>query len=487
MSRPPQAGDRIAERYELEELCGSGGMSTVFRAHDEQLDRRVAIKILHERFSDEDEYVDRFRREARAVAQLSHPNIVTVIDRGEDEGRQFIVFEFVEGEDLKQLVERTGPMPVDRVLELGIQIADALAFAHAHDLVHRDVKPQNVLIDSAGDAKVTDFGIARSLDVERGVTQTGTVLGTSNYLSPEQAAGKSVTPATDVYSLGVVLYELLAGEVPFRGDNLVVVAMKHVTEHPPNLLDQRDDIPPRLAQAVERALEKDPDQRFASMDAFANELRRCRDELGGLETERTLIRGTPVVAAPGPARKPRARRRRGRLPTLLALAGLVLIAVVVAVIVFGSSGNSTPTSGGGGTVSGVTLQGVGNYEPSGPPDKHANTASAATDGNPSTDWMTQHYFSPSFGGLMPGLGLVVNAGRSVKLGSLTVQTPTPGFTAQIQSGSAPNGPFAADSTPQTVSSSTTFHLNCATAQYYVVWITQLPPGGKAAISEITSG
>ena len=162
---------------------------------------------------------------------------------GRADGHQFIVFEYVEGENLKQLVERIGPMPVDRVLELGIQIAEALAFAHAHDLVHRDVKPQNVLIDSAGDAKVTDFGIARSLDVERGVTQTGTVMGTSNYLSPEQAAGKPVTQATDVYSLGVVLYELLTGEVPFHGDNLVAVAIKHVTEHPPSLLDQRTDVP----------------------------------------------------------------------------------------------------------------------------------------------------------------------------------------------------------------------------------------------------
>jgi serine/threonine-protein kinase len=481
-------GEVIDERYELEELVEHGGMSSVYRGHDRLLERTVALKVLHAHFGDDADYVERFRREARAVAQLSHPHIVTVIDRGSSDGHQFIVFEFVEGENLKQLVERTGPMPVDRVLELGIQIADALAFAHAHDLVHRDVKPQNVLIDKAGDAKVTDFGIARSLDMERGMTETGTVLGTSNYLSPEQAASKPVTPATDIYSLGVVLYELLAGDVPFRGDNLVVVAMKHVTEHPPNLLDQRADVPPRVAQAVERALEKDPEQRFASMDAFANELRRCREELGGPETERTLIRGTPVVAAPGTARKPRARRRRGHLPTLLALAGLVLIAVVVAVIVFGGSGNGPRhPSGGGGTVNGVTLQGVGNYEPSGPPDKHANTASAATDGNPSTDWMTQHYFSPAFGGLMPGLGLVVDAGRSVKLGSLTVRTPTPGFTAQIQAGSSPHGPFADDSASQTVSSATTFHLNGATAQYYVVWITQLPPGGKAAISEVTSG
>jgi predicted Ser/Thr protein kinase len=481
-------GEVIAERYELEELIDHGGMSSVYRGHDRMLERTVALKVLHPHFGDDAEYVERFRREARAVAQLSHPNIVTVIDRGSSDGHQFIVFEYVDGENLKQLLERTGPLPVARVIELGIEIADALAFAHAHDLVHRDVKPQNILIDPVGDAKVTDFGIARSLDVERGVTQTGTVLGTSNYLSPEQAAGSPVTPATDVYSLGVVLYELLTGEVPFRGDNLVVVAMKHVTEHPPDLLSQRPDVPPRLAHAVARALEKSPEDRFASMDAFATELRRVRDELGGLDTERTMIRGTPVVAPPRVRRSARrARPRIGRLPLLLTLAGVALLAIVVAVLAFGGSGSPNHHGGTGATGGGVSLHGVGNYDPNGSADTHANTASAATDGNAGTDWYTQHYFSPEFGGLKPGLGLVVDAGRAVKLASLTVNTPTPGFTAQIQAGSSPHGPFTDDSGPQTVSSSTTFELHGATAQYYVVWITRLPPGGKAEISEIKAG
>jgi len=478
-------GEVIADRYELEELIDHGGMSTVYRGHDRMLERTVALKILHAHFGDDAEYVERFRHEARAVARLSHPNIVTVIDRGASDGHQFIVFEYVEGENLKQLLERTGPLPVERVVELGIEIADALAFAHAHDLVHRDVKPQNILIDMAGDAKVTDFGIVRSLDVERGVTQTGTVLGTSNYLSPEQAAGSPVTPATDIYSLGVVLYELLTGEVPFRGDNLVVVAMKHVTEHPPDLLAQRPEAPPRLAAAVARALEKDPEQRFASMDALANELRRVRDELGGFDDERTMVRGMPAVRAPRVRRGARRPRPRiGRLPLLLTLAGIVLLAVVVAVLALGGSGHPKGHAGAGVT-GGVSLHGVGNYDPNGSPDTHANTASAATDGNSGTDWFTQRYFSPEFGGLKPGLGLVVDAGSALKLTSLTVTTPTPGFTAQIQAGSSPQGPFTDDSRPQTVDATTTFTLNGATAQYYVVWITRLPPGGKAAISEVT--
>src|SRR5438105_3608511 len=384
----------IADRYELEELVGTGGMSSVYKARDRLLERNVALKVLHPHYSDDPEYVERFRREARSVAQLSHPHIVTVIDRGEDGGQQFIVFEYIDGENLKQLIERDGRLPVRRAIELTLEIADALAFAHDHGLVHRDVKPQNVLLTPDGDAKVTDFGIARSLDVERGVTQTGTVLGTSNYLSPEQAAGEPVTPSTDVYSLGVVLYELLTGDVPFRGDNLVVVAMKHVTEHPPSLLDQRADIPPRLARAVERALEKDPAQRFPSMDAFATELRRVRDELDGRDDERTMIVAPPARRRPARAR---AQPRVGRLPLVLMIAGLALLAIVVALLSFGGSGIvHRHHHTGGGTVTGVTLHGVGNYDPTGSPDTHADTASAATDGNTGTDWYTQIYATPEF-------------------------------------------------------------------------------------------
>src|SRR3989440_4720919 len=206
-------------------------MSSVFKARDTLLERHVALKVLHQHYTDDEEYVERFRREARAVAQLSHPNIVTVIDRGEDEGRQFIVFELVEGQTLKEILDEEGRLPVRRALEIAIQVARGLAFAHENGIVHRDVKPQNVILNGDGRAQVTDFGIARSLDVA-GVTQSGTVLGTSNYIAPQQARGGTVEPATDVYSLGVVLFELLTGVVPFPGDSFVAVAMRHVSEPP---------------------------------------------------------------------------------------------------------------------------------------------------------------------------------------------------------------------------------------------------------------
>src|SRR5688572_1816017 len=232
-------------------------MSTVYCAFDTLLERNVALKILHDQYGEDEEYVERFRREARAVAQLSHPNIVTVIDRGEENGKQFIVFELVDGENLKELVGRGGPLPVRRVLELGLEIGRALAFAHAQGLIHRDVKPQNVLLNGDGRAKVTDFGIVRSPDAV-GQTETGTVLGTSHYIAPEQARGERVDAQTDVYSFGVVLYELLAGEVPYSGDNFLTVAMKHVNEPVPGLLERRTDCPLRLASLVERCMAKEP-------------------------------------------------------------------------------------------------------------------------------------------------------------------------------------------------------------------------------------
>jgi serine/threonine-protein kinase len=491
VSRPPQSGDLIADRYELEELVGTGGMSTVFRAHDRQLDRRVAIKILHEHYAEDPEYLERFRREARAVAKLSHPNIVTVIDRGDDDGRQYIVFELVEGENLKELVLRSGRLSVRRALELALAIADGLSFAHDRGLIHRDVKPQNVLLSREGEVKVTDFGIARSLHVEHGVTQTGTVLGTGEYLAPEQASGKPVSPATDVYSLGVVLWELLAGDVPFVGENFVAVALRHVNEPPPSVSERRPDASPRLAAAVDRALAKDPARRFPSMAAFAKELRACLAEVDG-EAPRPQGDDAALTVVTPPARRPArapARRRRRRPTALYVLLALVVAGAAFAAVVLlgGSSHNHGTSDGGGGSPgSAVHLRGVTDYDPQGNGGEHSDTAPLATDSNSATSWTTETYGNQDFGGLKDGLGLVVDAGSSVKLATLTVATPTPDFTAEVEVGDSQSGPFAVDSPSETVGAKTTFTLDGKSGQYYVVWITQLPPGNHAEISEVTA-
>ena len=480
-------GEVIAGRYELDELVGSGGMSSVYRAHDRQLERNVALKILHERLVADDEHVSRFRHEARAVAQLSHPNVVTVIDRGADDGRQFIVFEYVDGENLRQLLDRTGGLPVRRALEIGICVADGLAYAHERGVVHRDVKPQNVLLSRDGEVKVTDFGIARSLDAESGLTLTGTVLGTSNYLSPEQASGLRVTQAADVYSLGVVLYELLAGEVPFPGGNQVVVALKHVNEPAPPL----HGVPPRVAAAVARTLEKDPERRFRSMADFADELRACLAELDSGDPGRTAIaRPAPTPGAAATRVLPRERARR--LPwvaALVAAAAAAAAATVAALVLAGGHGGSPGGGGSGGGGGTVTLRGLTGYDPqgTGAPGEHDAAAPLATDGDRATFWATETYDSPEFGGLKSGVGLVLDAGSAVRLGSVTVTTDTPGFTARILAGDSAAGSFADDSSPQTVGASTTFRLTGATARYWVVWITRLPPGDAAHVNEVTAG
>jgi serine/threonine-protein kinase len=479
-------GEVVAGRYELEELVGTGGMSSVYRALDRLLERNVALKILHPHYGDDAEYVERFRREARAVAQLSHPNIVTVIDRGEADGQQYIVFEYIDGESLKQLTDRTGPLPARRAIELTLQVADALAFAHQAGLVHRDVKPQNVLVTDDGEAKVTDFGIARSLDVEHGVTQTGTVLGTSNYLSPEQARGHAVTPATDVYSLGVVLFELLTGDVPFPGDNFVAVAMKHINEPPPPLLELRPDVPVRLVHTVERALAKDPAGRFQTMEAFAAELRVCLAELGDPDTARTFIAQSPVLSESRPHRM-QARRRPWPLYLLLILITLVAAAVALFALRGSNSDKSSQGGSAGGSVGPVALKGVAGYDPEGTGGEHDSYASRATDGNPSTYWYTEHYGSPAFGGLKHGVGLAVDAGAARTLKSITVTTTTPGFTAEILATNSLSTRHAAvDSTVQHVGPKTVFALHGAKARYYVVWITNLGNGESANINEVAA-
>ena len=481
-------GDLLAGRYELEELVGAGGMSSVYRAHDRVLERRVALKVLHQHFSDDDEYVQRFLREARTVASLSHPNVVTVIDRGEHEGRQFIVFEYVDGQNLKRLIERNGPAPVERALELAIQIARGLGAAHERGLVHRDVKPQNVLLNGDGEAKVTDFGIAREIDVQRGMTQTGTVLGTSDYISPEQAQGRHVDEHTDVYSLGVVLYELLTGELPFAGENFVAVAMGHINDPPPSLLAKRPDVPPRVAAAVARALAKDPGERWPTMAAFRRELEACLQELGSGATSAETMIMTPPRRRAGRGRRPADWRRRSRsaLPSLLVLAGLVVLAVALAIALTRSGHPGSKAHGGTPTGPRVTLTGVTAYDPYGDGSEHNADAPKATDGNEGTYWETQHYDS-SFAALdKKGVGLVLAARTGVTLHQVVVTTDTPGFTAVIQAGDSATGPFHDVSDPQTVSGTTHFAVTNATGRYFVVWITDLGDNAQVHVNEVTA-
>jgi eukaryotic-like serine/threonine-protein kinase len=471
-------GDVLSDRYELEELAGTGGMSSVYRAHDRLLDRKVALKILHQQYTDDAEYVERFRHEARAVATLSHPNIVTVIDRGEHDGRQFIVFEYIEGENLKRLIERRGPAPVDQALELAMQISRGLSFAHQQGLVHRDVKPQNILLNGDGQAKVTDFGIARSLDVKHGMTQTGTVLGTSDYIAPEQAQGQRVDEHTDVYSLGVVLYELLTSEVPFPAENFVAVAMRHINEEPPPIRDKRPDVSPRVEAAVHRAMAKDPQARFQTMADFCRELEACLAE----------VQGTQVMAA-RPAAPAHHRRNVSPWPFVLVLVALIAIGAVIAALLIHRSGNGP----GNGAVSGAggspSLSAVTAYDPhgTGVPGEHNADAPKATDHNGDSYWETERYSdAPSLG--KDGVGLVLDARGDVQLQKLGFATETPGFTAEIKAGDSENGPFDdVVAGPQVVGRQARFTIASGKHRYYLIWITRLGAGYRTArINEVSA-
>jgi serine/threonine protein kinase len=259
-------------RYRILRKLGTGGMANVYLAEDEVLGRRVAIKILNDRHAGDDQFVERFRREAKNAASLSHPNIVSIYDRGEAEGTYYIAMEYLDGRSLKELIVARGPAPIHLAIDYTRQILAAIRFAHRHGIVHRDIKPHNVLVDGEGRLKVTDFGIARA-GVSQ-MTEAGSIIGTAQYLSPEQAKGSPVDQTSDLYSVGVVLYELLTGEVPFSGDTPVEIAMKHLSTVPEPPSSKRGDVPRDLDMVVMRALGKDPSERYQSAEEMDADLRR---------------------------------------------------------------------------------------------------------------------------------------------------------------------------------------------------------------------
>jgi eukaryotic-like serine/threonine-protein kinase len=421
----------LSGRYRLESKLGSGGMSTVYLATDEVLDRPVAIKLLHREISEEADQLERFRREARAAARLSHPNLVGVIDAGEDDGRPYIVFEYIEGRTLKRRLQEEGRLPVDEAVAYAIEIGRGLTAAHARKLVHRDVKPQNVLIDPDGRAKVTDFGIARSLE-QQGMTATGRVLGTTDYVSPEQAMGEDVDERSDVYSLGVVLYEMLTGDVPFRAETQVGVAMKHVNEPMPDVQAKRPEVSAAVASVVDRATPKDPRDRYGTVAEMVRDLEQTLEveaaRRGGTSGEATSV----LDSVPDHRRRLRGKRRISGPGIALAI---VLLALVAAAIIFGSrldlGGDEGAPKGGGSSEVRLSNDAATEFDPEGD-GQETGTEEQAIDGNPTgTAWSSEHYDSPDFGGLKDGVGLAIDAGEPVAAKSMVIRALTPGYDAEI--------------------------------------------------------
>jgi eukaryotic-like serine/threonine-protein kinase len=487
-------GTLLSGRFRLDEKIGSGGMSTVYLAFDPTLERWVAIKMMHRDISTDPDQLERFRREARAVARLNHPHVVTVIDAGEDDGTPYIVFEYVEGETLKERIARLGRLPVSEAVAYAIEIGRALSCAHSNKLVHRDVKPQNVLIDLDGRAKVTDFGIARSLEAQ-GLTATGRVLGTTDYVSPEQAMGHDVTEQSDIYSLGICLYEMLTGEVPFRADTQVAVAMQHVREPLPDVQRRRPEISAALAAVIERATAKETRNRYATVDAMVHDLEqvlaieaaRTGETTGEATTVLRSLPGDTADFAPGRLRHPR---------RALAISVLVLAVAAGLIAWFATRTETGPGEGATAQTPGLSTlnlssDAASDYDPEGNDGEESPEAARnAIDGNLTTNWDTETYSGGFEGSNKSGVGLYVDAGQPTRVRALDLVTATPGFEAEVYAANTVPGQigdWTSVASRRPVSQEQRFRLDTGGTEYryYLLWIVELPEGNKAELQELS--
>jgi serine/threonine-protein kinase len=485
-------GTVLSGRYRLEAKLGSGGMSTVYLARDTTLDRPVAVKVMHREMSEQADQLERFRQEARAVAKISHPNVVAVIDAGEDGGYPYIVFEYVEGETLKARINRVGALDVQESLAYAIEIARGLTVAHARRMVHRDIKPQNVLIDAEGRAKLTDFGISRQLEKD-GLTATGRVLGTTDYVAPEQAMGRGADQRSDLYSLGVVLFEMLTGHVPFQADSQVGVAMKHVNEELPDVQADRPELSAATALVVERATAKDPTKRYADIGEMIDDLSTAL-EVEAARAGTTTGEATTVLEAVPPAKRKLSSRATWSWVAILAVI-MIAAAVLLATQLIGSgnspiSGNANNggNGGGGGKTAEheVAIEGATDYDPEGDGHEDPETVELAVDGNPTgTAWSSEHYDTDTFAGTKeganPGVGLYVTTQAAVVPNKMKIVTPTPGWDAQIYA-AASGPPEEIEEWGEAIGevkdagkeSEVQLHLGQA-AKYFLLWFTKAAP------------
>ncbi|MFN2590008.1 MAG: protein kinase [Actinomycetota bacterium] len=476
---------RLGGRYLVQEHVADGGMATVWKAHDEVLARPVAIKTLREQMAGKAEFRKRFHAEAVAAARLNHPAIISIFDTGIDGRTAFIVMEYFEGRTLADLLRERGPLDGPTAIGLILPVLDALAYAHRAGVVHRDVKPANILVGDAGRVKVADFGIAKAL-AGHDLTTTGKVLGTVRYLSPEQVGDGGVDPRSDLYSVGVVLYELVTGRPPFQAETDIATAMMRLTADPTPPRSVVPGLPRSIEAAILRAMARSPEDRFQSAESMRGAL------------ERWAVADGPTRSEP-PAGDGRTGSKDGSMFRSWMLVPLLLVVVAVAAIVAAAVGRlelpgigSEEPTRGTSAVARVTIDGSRDFDPFGTDGgENSDEAALATDGDPSTAWSTEHYTTADFGGLKPALGLFVDLDADRAVSRVMVTSGLTGWRFRLLPGARPDP----DADPlQAVDGSTTFTvppsgrieilLRPARIQGLMIWIIQLAPdpgrGGEFA-------
>jgi serine/threonine-protein kinase len=510
----PTPGRVLADRYRLEAPIARGGMASVWLARDELLGRRVAVKALHADLAGDEKLRARFRQEAIAAAGLSHPNIVATYDTGEDDGLAFIVMELIEGESLRQLLDRKGALDVRTAVDIARQVAAALEAAHRNGIVHRDVKPANVLVPHEGPVKVTDFGIAKATGGSGDFTRTGMVVGTARYLSPEQVQGQPTDARTDVYALGLVLYEMLAGRPAYQGDSEMATALARLTGPPTPLASVRPDVPPGLVAVLDQALQPDPAHRVPSAAAFGQLLERGPTASAPQPRPATtpnpvanpaLARPRPVEptrtqARPRPVAKPK-RRRGGWLRVLAFVVFLVLLGVAAGLLTTrlvdddgGGSGN-----GGGGGGNGVSTNGAAiatsaivDFDPFGDDgptsEENREQAPLAADGRADTAWHSEMYTTRNFGNAKPGVGLVLALPTESDVSSVEIDA-NPGYDVAIYVADESGRTLADWGSPRVTRTDVPANAQVelspsAGGRFVLVWFTLLPESRRLDVSEI---